>query len=54
MNDSTARAKPSSSLLVVTWRATRWTSALALPMAMLIPAMLSIGTSFTMSPMVAI
>jgi hypothetical protein len=54
MKSSTALAKPSSSFAVVTCRATRWTSRVAFPMAMPRPAMLSIGTSLTMSPMTAI
>jgi hypothetical protein len=54
MKLSTASAKPSCSFELVTWRATRWTSAPALPMAMLRPAMLSIEMSLGMSPIVAI
>jgi hypothetical protein len=38
----------------VTWRAIRWTEALAFPMATLSPAMLNIGASLGMSPTVAI
>jgi acyl-CoA reductase-like NAD-dependent aldehyde dehydrogenase len=52
-NRSTALAKPSSSLDVVTRRAARWTSWLALPMAMLIPTWANMSTSLGMSPIVA-
>src|ERR1039457_6851566 len=54
MNRSTALAKPSSSLDVVTRRAARWASVLALPIAMLKPEWANMSTSFGMSPMVAI
>ena len=53
-NRSTALAKPSSSLDVVTRRAARWTSWLALPMAMLSPEWANMSTSFGWSPIVAI
>jgi hypothetical protein len=45
MNRSTALAKPSSSLDVVTRRAAFWTSWLALPMAMLSPEWANMSTS---------
>jgi hypothetical protein len=54
MNRSTALAKPSSSLDVVTRRAARWTSWLALPMAMLSPEWANMSTSLGWSPIVAI
>ena len=54
MNCSTAFAKPSSSLLVVTRLAARWTSWLALPIAMDSPECANISTSLGMSPIVAI
>lgn len=54
MNCSTACAKPSSSLLVVTRLAARWTSWLALPIAMDNPEWANISTSLGMSPIVAI
>src|SRR5580692_5413480 len=53
MNLSTALAKPSSSLDVVTRRAEPCTSGLALPIAMLRPECANISTSFGMSPIVA-
>src|SRR5262249_12473016 len=52
-NRSTALAKPSSSLDVVTRRAARWTSGLALPMAMLSPEWANMSTSLGWSPIVA-
>ena len=54
MNRSTALAKPSSSLDVVTRRAAFWTSWLALPMAMLSPEWANMSTSLGWSPIVAI
>jgi hypothetical protein len=54
MNLSTAWAKPSFSLVVVTLRAARCTSVEAFPIAMLSPEWANIKTSFGMSPMVAI
>src|SRR5262245_34651836 len=51
---STALAKPSSWLDVVAWRAARWTSGLALPMAMLSPEWANMSTSLGWSPIVAI
>ena len=54
MNRSTALAKPSSSLVVVTRRAACRTSWLALPMAMLSPEWANMSTSSGMSPIVAI
>ena len=53
MNLSTALAKPSSVLEVVTRRAVRCTSRLALPIAMLSPEWANISTSLGMSPIVA-
>ena len=53
MNWSTALAKPSSSWDVVTCVACRCTSSFALPMAMLRPLGLNIGTSLGWSPIVA-
>ena len=53
MNLSTALAKPSSSFEVVTRRAARLTSVLALPIAMLRPECANISTSLGMSPIVA-
>ncbi len=53
-NRSTALAKPSSSLDVVTRRAAFWTSWLALPMAMLSPEWANMSTSLGWSPIVAI
>jgi hypothetical protein len=54
MNRSTALAKPSSSFVVVTQRAARLTSSLALPIAMLSPDWANMRTSLGMSPIVAI
>ena len=54
MNRSTALAKPSSSLDVVTRRAAAWTSWLALPMAILSPEWANMSTSLGWSPIVAI
>ena len=54
MNVSTAWAKPSFSLDVVTRRAARCTSVEALPMAMLSPDWANIKTSLGMSPIMAI
>jgi hypothetical protein len=54
MNRSTALAKPSSSFVVVTQRAARLTSSLALPIAMLSPDWVNMSTSLGMSPIVAI
>ena len=51
---SMAFANPSSSFEVVTNFASRCTSGLALPMAMLSPVYINISTSFGMSPIVAI
>src|SRR5262245_56004417 len=54
MNRSTAVAKPSSWLDVVTRRAARWTSWPAFPIAMLRPEWANMSTSLGMSPIVAI
>ena len=54
MNERTALAKPSFSLVSVTRRAARCTWGSALPMAMLRPEWANIKTSLGMSPMVAI
>ena len=54
MNRSTAFANPSSSFDVVTWRAARWTSRCALPIAIERPECANMSTSFGMSPIVAI
>jgi len=49
-----ASGEPSCSFVAVTRRAARWTSELALPMAMLNPLSANIRTSLGISPMVAI
>ena len=54
MNRSTALAKPSFELDVVTRRAASWTSWLELPMAMLSPEWANMSTSLDWSPIVAI
>src|SRR5574338_757106 len=54
MKRSTALAKPSSSLEVVTCVASRWTSGLAFATAMLSPLLANMSTSLGWSPIVAI
>src|SRR6185437_4681335 len=54
MKRSTAAAKPSSSLVKVVSRASRFTASFALPIAMLKPVWWNIGTSFSISPSVTI